>query len=84
MIRPLTKPEAEALALVPASTRPAYSRIENVKRAIADAGFRSAIKVDAIWARLCESGFIDQFNGYCRRTVDGDRALEPQTEEVTA
>ncbi|HBA72777.1 MAG TPA: hypothetical protein DCZ63_11515 [Geobacter sp.] len=77
-MRTLTRPESAVLACVPESTRAAFMRSGTVKQGAADRHKYHPATVEAVWLRLIASGLIEETVGFCRRTADGDMALEPQ------
>jgi len=77
MMKPLTQLEHNVLSGVPKSDRGAQRNTEHVKGEICNLSSMERGTVDVIWHNLKESGLITDTSGYCIRTVDGDRALDP-------
>ena len=77
MMTPLTQLEHNVLSGVPKSDRKAQRNTESVKSEICQSNAMERQTVDVIWHNLHEAGLISDSCGYCIRTADGDRALDP-------
>jgi hypothetical protein len=77
MMKPLTQLEHNVLSGVPRSNRGAQKQTARVKGDVCTQSAMEMQTVDVIWHNLKSAGFITDVGGYCIRTVDGDRALDP-------
>ena len=77
MMKPLTQLEHNVLSGVPHSKRGAQRNLEHVKGDICRTNSMERQTVDVIWHNLVEAGLIHDVQGFCIRTADGDRALDP-------
>lgn len=77
MTKPLTQLEHNVLSGVPKSDRGAQRNTEQVKGDICKLHGMERGTVDVVWHTLISGGLLIDTSGYCIRTVDGDRALDP-------
>lgn len=71
----LTGIQRTVLASVPASTRPAFKRLEDVRRVLAVEYGLNGKRTDHAFDFLVDRGLIEITTGFCRRTAAGDDAL---------
>jgi hypothetical protein len=71
----LTGIQRTVLSSVPASTRPAFKRLEDVRRVLAVEYGLNGKRTDHAFDFLVDRGLIEITTGFCRRTLSGDEAL---------
>lgn len=75
MMRPLTKPERDVLALIYPSTSPASRHTQALKWEIQHKLDKSPQTLAVHFERFTEAGLIQECGGFTKRTKAGDDAL---------
>lgn len=77
MMRPLTIPEHNILALIPSSAAGGSWHTQSLLWKIQNALNISAETLNVYMGNFIEAGLIQTIGGFTKRTLDGDRALDP-------